>query len=159
MAFTTSKVFRAFIANKLDNTITWDLDGADLFMFALYGNSGTPDENATAANSAYNAGAWVTANEKTSSTDWPAKGKQIQNPDITTPSNGVTMWDDDGSNLASGSAATLLDVYGGLTFNDSATSPVADQGICFNYLGGTNSVSNGTFNVLFNANGIMRITN
>jgi len=157
MAFTTSKVFGAFIGNKMDGTITIDLDGSDAFMFALYGNTITPNENASAANSAYNADQWVTGGEKTSGADWPAKGKQITSPDITIGTNFV-MWDDNGSNLASGAAATLTDVFGGLTFDDTAAAPVADQGVCFNYLGGANSVAAGTFNVIFNTNGILRFT-
>ena len=42
--------------------------------------------------------------------------------------------------------------------DDTLTTPVADQGVCYNYLGGANSVVNGTFTVVWHANGIFRIT-
>jgi hypothetical protein len=36
---------------------------------------------------------------------------------------------------------------------------VNDQGICFNYFGGVNSVANGTFTVAWDAtNGVLKIT-
>jgi hypothetical protein len=66
------------------------------------------------------------------------------------------MWD--ASDTASGATATLSNVYGVLVYDDTLTTPVADQGVCFNYLGGANSVVSGTFTVVWNANGLFRIT-
>ncbi len=36
--------------------------------------------------------------------------------------------------------------------------PVGDQGVCYNYFGGAQSVTAGTFTIVWNANGIFRIT-
>ena len=75
MAFgTSSKIFRSFLLDALGNTSAWDLDsGADVPKVALYGSSGTPNQDDTIAHNAYNGsgGAWVTANEITD-TNWPA---------------------------------------------------------------------------------------
>jgi hypothetical protein len=49
-------------------------------------------------------------------------------------------------------------VYGCLIYNDTKTTPVADQGVNFTYFGGTNSVTDGTLTIAWNASGIFRIT-
>jgi hypothetical protein len=49
-------------------------------------------------------------------------------------------------------------VFGCLVYDDTITTPVADQGLCFNYFGGTQSVTAGTFTVVWSASGIFRIT-
>ena len=49
-------------------------------------------------------------------------------------------------------------VLRGAYYDDTATTPVPDQGVSYNYLGGPNSVVNGTFRVQQHANGIWRIT-
>jgi hypothetical protein len=156
MAFgTSSKVFRAFFADAMDRTAAFDLD-TDAFKAALYGNTGTPDPDGTAANTKYNAGAWVTGNELTSSTDWPAGGKSITTPSVNRATAGVVFWD--GDDVASGSAATITAAYGCLCYDDTLTTPQADQGVCYNYFGGSNSVTNGTFTISWSANGIWRAT-
>ena len=64
----------------------------------------------------------------------------------------------DANNTASGSACTLAGVYGDLVYDNTLTAPVADQGICFHYFGGSQSVTAGTFTVIWNSGGIWRIT-
>ena len=54
-----------------------------------------------------------------------------------------------------GSAATLSNVYGSMIYNDTNAN---NQGVCYNYFGGVNSVTSGTLTVVWNANGIARIT-
>jgi len=56
MAWTNSKMFRQFIADAVLNVAAFDLD-TDTFKVALYDNDITPDNDVTAANSAYNVGA------------------------------------------------------------------------------------------------------
>jgi|SRR6187549_892373 len=155
MAFTESRVFRQTIADVLGNTTAMDLD-ADTLKAALYGNSITPDRDVSAANSAYNAGQWVTGGELTSSGQWAAGGVALSSKTVTTPSAGVVMFD--AADTSSGATATLTGVYGVLVYDDTLTTPVADQGVCYTYLGGANNVTTGTFTVIWNANGIFRIT-
>ena len=158
MAWSASAVFRAFVTDMCGNTAAFDLSGSgvDTFKAALYNNSITPDKDVSAANSAYNADQWATANEQTSSGQWAAGGVALTSPAITNPSTGVVMWD--ASDTASGSTATLANVYGCQVYDDTLASPVADQGVSFHYFGGTNAVTNGTLTIVWHTNGLFRIT-
>jgi hypothetical protein len=155
MAWSNSKVFRAFLADAVDNTTALDL-GADTCRVALYNTSITPDQNVTSANSAYNVGQWATANEISQAVQWPTAGVALTGQTVNSATSGVVFFD--ANDTASGSAATLTAVFGCLVYDDTLTTPVADQGICYNYFGGTNSVTSGTFTVVWNANGIWRAT-
>lgn len=157
MAFTASAILRSMVSDTFAGTAVFDLNApSDTYKVALYNNTGTPDKDATSANSAYNAGAWVVANEVSQAVQWPAGGVAAASLTITNPATGVIMFDM--ADTASGSAATLANVYGSLTYDDTKTTPVADQGVCFNYFGGVNSVTNGTLTVVWNVNGLFRIT-
>jgi hypothetical protein len=56
------------------------------------------------------------------------------------------------------SSVTISGAFGCLVYEDDLTTPVADQGVCFNYFGGTQSVTAGQFNIVWHANGIARLT-
>lgn len=154
MAFTTSKIFSAFVTDSLNRTAAFDLN-ADTFKAALYGNSGTPDQTVAAANSAYAVAQWVTGNEVSHVGQWAVGGVALASVTSAFSSNVYTF---DAADTASGSAATLANVYGCLVYDDTLASPVADQGVCFNYFGGANSITAGTFTVVWNASGIFTLT-
>lgn len=186
MAWTTSAIFRSLVAGQLDGSNIFDLDQSagnttDVYKVALYNNSITPDKDAAVAACAYNTGQWASANEVSQAGQWPAGGVQIgatagqvsgvaANLAVSTPSSGVIMLD--ANDTSSNTAATLANVFGTLLYNDTktatpgagsgnvgtGTAPTADAGVCFNYLGGTNSVTGGTFTVVWSANGLFRIT-
>lgn len=159
MAWSASAVFRAFVTDILGNVAAFDLSGAgvDTFKAALYDNDITPSKDVSSANSAYNADQWVTTNNEVfQAGQWAQGGVALVSPAVTNPSTGVAMFDAD--NPASGTAATLVNVYGVLIYDDTLATPVADQGVCYNYLGGLNSVTNGQLTVVFSANGIFRGT-
>lgn len=157
MAITASGIHRSFVTDTLAGTAVFDLDApSDTYKAALYNNTPTPDKDATSANSAYNAGQWVTANEVYQVGQWAQTGIAMTSLTLTSPASGVSMFD--AADVASGAAATLTNVYGVLVYDDSKTTPVADQAVCWNYLGGANSIAGGTFTVVWNANGIFRIT-
>ena len=155
MAWSNSKMFRAFLADAVDNTAALDL-GADTCKAALFNNSVTPDQNVTSANSAFNVGQWANTNEVSQSGQWAAGGVALAGQTVNSGTSGVVFFD--ANDTASGSAATLSSVYGCLVYDDTIATPVADQGICFNYFGGSNSVVNGTFTIVWATNGIWRIT-
>jgi hypothetical protein len=156
MAFTVSKMFRPFMGDVLANTAAFDLSGTpDTFKAALYGNTGTPDQNATAANSAYAVGAWVTGNEVTHA-NWPAGGVALVSPLIDVGTAGVVFFD--ATDTTGAGNVTLSAVFGCLVYDDTLATPVADQGVCYNFFGGSQSVSVGTFTIVWSANGIFRIT-
>ena len=157
MPFTASAIFRQTVADTLAGTSVFDLNApTDTYKVALYNNTGTPDKDVAAAASAYNTGQWVVANEVSQAVTWPAGGVAAASLTITTPSTGVIMFD--AADTASGASATLANVFGSLLYNDTKTTPVADQGVCYNYFGGTNSVTSGVLTVVWNANGLFRIT-
>lgn len=152
MAWTNSKIFRQYVADIIGNVTAMDYD-ADTVKLAIYGNGITPDNDVTAANSAYNVGQWVTGGEVADGAEWPAGGLTLGTKTI-----GVGVADTvtiDAADAASGSSATLANVYGGLVYDDTIATPVAKQGFCYLYFGGVQSVTDGTMTVVFNAAGIM----
>jgi hypothetical protein len=156
MAWANSRIFRAYLADVLDNTAAFDM-GADSFKVALYDNDITPDNDVTSANSAYNVGQWVTtSNEVYESGQWAQAGVALSGQSLDSATADVVFFD--ATNTASGSAADLANVYGCLVYDDTLAAPVVDQGVCYNYFGGSNSVVNGTLTVVWNANGIYRFT-
>ena len=158
MAWANSKVFRQYLADILDNATPIDLV-ADTFKAALYNNTITPDPNVTAANSAYNAGQWVIACEVIDTTgggtDWPAGGLSLAGRTLNVGTPGVVFWD--ATDLASGTTADLANATGCLVYHTTAGT-VTNQGVCFNYFGAPNTVANGTFTIIWNVNGILRLS-
>lgn len=156
MAWSNSKIFRQFLGDVLGNTTAMDLN-SDSFKVALYDNDITPDNDVTAANSAYNVGQWASAgNEVIDATNWVAGGRTLASLSIDVSVADVVFWD--AADLAGGGTVTLTNAFGCLVYDDTATTPVADQGVCYNYFGGAQSVTAGTFTIQWAANGIFRIT-
>lgn len=152
MAWSNSKVFAVAVLHMLDRTSAIDLDG-DTPKVALYDNDITPDNSVAAASAAYNTGQWTASgNEVSEAGQWAAGGVVLSGHDVTQSTTIVTY---DASDTASGSAADLASVFGCLVYDDTITTPQADIGLCYNYFGGSNSVVNGTFTVVWSASGIM----
>lgn len=159
MAWSASAIFREFVTDSIANAVAYDLSGTgvDTFKMALYNNSITPDKDSSLTGYNEASSQWVVANEVIDTsgggTDWPAAGVACGSPAVTNPSSGVVMFDV--NDAASGSTADIANAYGGLLYDDTLSGK---PGICFNYFGGANSVTNGTFTVVFSANGALRIT-
>lgn len=159
MAWTDSRVFREWITGPMFQASGTGYTGldSDTVKAALFNNSVTPDKDAAVASTGYNTGTWVTANEVTDATNWVAGGRALASKTFTTPSSGVSMFD--AADLAGGGTLTLTNAFGCLVYDDSITAgTVADQGVSFNYFGGAQSVTAGTFTIIWNANGIVRFT-
>lgn len=158
MAWSNSKVFRATLADFLGRTTNFAMDlSGDTFKAALYDNDITPDNDVTAANTAYNVGQWASAgNEVSDGAEWASGGVALSGVSLDSGTADVVFFD--ATDTASGSSATLAAVFGCLVYSDTVTTPVADQGLCYNYFGGTNSVTDGTFTIVWNSNGIVRFT-
>jgi hypothetical protein len=159
VAWSNSKVFRPFLGDVFGNVAAFDLSGAsvDTFKVALYDNDITPNNDVTAANSAYNVDQWVTTNNEVfEAGQWAQGGVALTSPAIDVGTADVVFFD--ASDTASGSAADLASVFGCLVYDDTLASPVADQGISYHYFGGSQSVTNGTFSVIWHSNGIQRYT-
>lgn len=151
MAWSNSKIFMAFVEDAFENTAALDLN-SDTFKAALYDNDITPSQTVATANTLYNAGQWTAAgNEVTDGAEWAAGGVALTGVTSGFSSNVYTF---DADNTPSGSSATLANVYGCLVYDDTT----GDQGICYNYFGGANSVTDGTFTIVWNASGIFALT-
>jgi hypothetical protein len=150
MAWSTSKVF-AYNMLQLATGKSFDL-ATDSFKVALYTNSGTPDNTVTtAALTEYNGAAsqWVTGNE-VSSVNYTAGGTAVTPVACTQTSNVVTF-------TSSGSpqwVTVTFTTYGCLVYDTT----VSNEGISFNYFGGAQEVTAGTFSVAWNASGIASYT-
>jgi hypothetical protein len=156
MTWADSRVFDQTVLCMADRTDNRDYD-ADSFKVALYDNDITPARDVTLANTATNVGQWVyTGNEVTDASGWPSGGRPLVSMDITTGS-GFVMWDANDTASAN-STTTLTANFGCHIWDDTPTTPTADPGVCYNYFGGSNSVTNGLYTIVWHANGIWRAT-
>lgn len=155
MAWADSKIFRPGLADMLGNVSALDLD-ADSFKSALYNNTITPDNDVSAANSAYNVGQWVTAGETFEAGQWAQGGVALASQSLDRSVADVVFFD--AADTASGSTADITNATGTLVYDDTSSTPVAKQGLSYNYFGGANSVVNGTFTIVWHVNGVVRFT-
>lgn len=161
MAWSASKIFSAFPTDAFNKAKGWNL-GSDTTEAALFDNSITPDQTVASASTAYGAGVWasggVVDTGSSAPAGWPALGRPLGTISSAFSSNVYTF---SAANTASAnSVTTLTNAYGVLVYDHTTTSPagVTDQGICYNYFGGANSVTLGTFTIVWNGSGIFTIT-
>lgn len=154
MAWSNSKIFSAFPTDSFNSTAAFNVD-ADNVKAALFDNTITPSQTVASASTAYGAGVWASGGVFDAS-GWPAVGRQLLSVTSGFSSNVYTF--DAADTVSANSTTTLTNAYGCLIYNDTLTTPVADQGLCYNYFGGGNSVTSGTFTVVWNASGIFSLT-
>jgi hypothetical protein len=158
MAWANSSVFREWnvMTLQVSGTSYTGLD-SDTVKVALFNNTTTPDKDAAVGSTGFNTGVWTTTNEVTDATNWTSTGRALASKTFTTPATGVCMFD--AADLAGGGNVTITNAYGCLVYDDTISGgSVADQGVSFNYFGGAQSVTGGTFTIVWNANGIARWT-
>ena len=130
---------------------SWTVDTQKV---ALYGT--TPDsalaKNDTLAHNVYLAagGQWVTGNESTG-TNYTAGGTALVSPAHAFGSGTMQFT---GAN-PSWATVTLAAVFGCLVYDSTATTKYA---FCWNYFGGSQSVTAGTFTVVWSGSGILQFT-
>lgn len=160
MAWSNSKIFTTYLTDIINNTTAMDLNTDALIEAALFDNSITPSQTVASASSAYGTGVWASGGIVDTGTSapagWPAIGRPLQTITSTFSSNVYTF--DAADTVSANSTTTLASTYGCLIYDDTITTPVADQGICFNYFGGANAVTLGTFTIVWNASGIFALT-
>jgi hypothetical protein len=155
MAWSASKIFMATLEDMFENTTAVDLN-SDTFKAALYDNDITPDQTVTSANTAYDVGQWTALNNEVISTgEWDTGGVALASVTSSFTSNVYTF---DAADTASGAGATISGAFGCLVYDDTIATPVANQGLCYNYFGGTQSVTGGLFTIVWNASGILAVT-
>lgn len=165
MAFgSSSAVFKEFVLAPLVEGTTTTATGytgldTDTVKVALFNNSVTPDKDAAVADTGFNTGTWVTANEvvDTLNSNWVTGGLALATDAFSSGGTSVVKYD--AADLAGGGTLTLSNAYGCLVYDDTISAgTVADQGVCFNSFGGAQSVTSGTFTIIWHANGIFTIT-
>lgn len=154
MGFTASAIFQQAMLNPMLGLLwttakptTFGSLSADTINVSLFGNI-TPDKTAAVGSTGYNTGVWTTGNEITS-TNWAAGGRPLASKTfaLDTGSSSICFT---AANLAGGGNVTLASVYGCLVYDNTITGgTVAAQGLCFNYFGGSQSVTAGTFTVIW----------
>ena len=154
MAWSASKIFVSTIEDMLENTTAIDLN-SDTFNVALYDNTITPSQTVASASTAFGAGVWASG-EKFDGAEWPTGGQALDTVTFAPTSNVLKF--DAADEVSTGTSATLADVYGCLIYNVTVNTPVDSQGLCYLYFGGVNSVTDGTFTVVFHTDGIMTLT-
>ena len=150
MAWTNSKIFSATVEAIFENTIALDAD-SDTFNAALFDNTITPSQTVALASTAYGAGVWASGGV-VDAVGWPAVGRPL----VVTSGFSSNVYTFTSANTVSvNSTTTLTNAYGCLNYDDTIAS---DYGLCYNYFGGANSVTNGTFTIVWNASGILALT-
>lgn len=123
---------------------TYSSLSADAINCALFGTL-TPDKTAAVASTGYNTGVWTTGNEATG-TGYTAGGSALASKAfaIDTGSSSICFT---AANV-SWTTTTVSGVFGDFVY-DSVISggTVAKQGLCYNYFGGSQSVTSGTFTI------------
>lgn len=152
MGWTVSKIFTATITDALENTFAFDAN-SDAFKAALFDNTITPSQTVASASTAYGAGVWASGGVF-DVTGWPAVGRPLV---VTSGFTGAVYTFDSADTVSVNATTTLTNAYGTLVYDDTASSP-ADQGISFNYFGGANSVTSGTFTIVWNTAGVWALT-
>lgn len=152
MAFGGSGFFSQTIHDILGNTAAMDLN-TDSFKVALYPNTITPDYTVTAANTAYGVGQYIAGNELDDPANWPTGGPALVSNALTqeSPAAGQVKW---AANNVSQASTSITDARGCLVYDDTLTTPVADQGLLVVDFGSLFTTTNGTFAITWDSNGI-----
>ena len=152
MAWSTSNLSAAGLSTLMGGT--WGGSGwaSDTIYASLFNNSITPNKNDTLANNTYNAGQWANTNEVYSAGQWAQGGVALATKTNTFGSGTMQLG---AASTASGSAATLSGAFGCLVYDNGGTGKYA---YCWNYFGGSQSVTSGTFTIVWSGSGILQIT-
>jgi hypothetical protein len=163
MAWTTSAIFTQAVLNPMTQNVTSTLAKptgytgllSDTVKAALFSNGITPDKNAAVASSGYNSAGsqWLVANE-VSDANWASGGIALTGRSYAAGAGIVSFG---AANTPGSGNVTLASVFGCLVYDHTISGgTVADQGMCFNYFGGTQSVSGGTFTIVWDATGVFK---
>jgi hypothetical protein len=164
MAWTASNVFQEWVKNPLFNGTTGGPTGytgylTDTINCALFGTTAgmTPDRTAAVGSTGFNTGVWTApGNEKIGASEWVTGGRALASKTSAVSAGVATL---DAADLVGSASITMTGVAGCLIYDNTITAvTVAKQGICFLWFGGDQSVTAGTFSVVFNAAGLVTAT-
>jgi hypothetical protein len=155
MAWTDSRIFQQAMLNPIAGRswttaapTTYSSLSADDIRASLFNNTTTPDRTAAVGSTGYNTGTWVTANEVTD-TNWAAGGRALASKTFTVDAGSSSICFS-AANLSGAGNVTVSNVFGCLIYDNTITGgTVIDQGLCYNYFGGAQSVVAGTFTIVW----------
>ena len=154
MAWTVSNCSGAGISALIGGTFygTGQTYSGDTINVALYNNTGTPNKDDTFAHNAYGnaGGAWATGNEITG-TGYTAGGNALGTKTNSEASGLVSV----GGANTSWTSATFSGTFGDLVYDNTITNKNA---YCWNYFGGTQSVTSGTFTIAWSSGNVFTVT-
>jgi hypothetical protein len=120
---------------------------SEVFVALYASNTITPDATVVVTLTGYNTGQWVTGGESTG-TGYSAGGQALSTP------GAVTFALDTGSTSICYHASSLVwttssfTAFGCLVYDNVISGgTVAKQGMCYNYFGGSQTVTTGTFTI------------
>lgn len=163
MAWSASAIFQQAMLNPITNggggvgavtkPTTYTSLTADTVNVAVFNNTTAPDKTAAVGSTGFNTGTWVTANEVTG-TNWASGGVSVGTTKTWTVDSGSSSLCYQVTAPTAGQTSTatvsLAGFYGCLVYDSTITAgTVAKQGICFNYFGGTQTITAATFTILW----------
>ena len=156
MAWTTSKVFVAFVTARNNGTNATNLS-SDTIEGALFDGTITPDATVSLANSAYGVGVWssghVTDTGSSAPAGWPTLGRPLTSVTSAATSNVYSLG---AANLLSANGVTTITNANGLLVYDHTVA--GDYGVCFLYFGGAQTITLGTVTVAFSGGNLVQET-
>lgn len=153
MAWSASAIFQQAMINPMLNKLwtttaptTFGSLSADVIDCALFGTL-TPDKTAAAASTGYNTGVWTTGNEMTSA-NYSAGGSALASKAFAIDSSSSSICFTAAN--VTWTPVTITNAYGDFVYDGTITGgTVTDQGLCYNYFGGAQSVAAGTFTIVW----------
>jgi hypothetical protein len=155
VSWTNSAIFQQALINPLlgkatgsTNPTTFGSWGADTIDVALFLTGATPDKTAVVGSTGYNTGTWTTTNEAPGTGNYTQGGTALASKTNTIDSGSSSLCFTAAN--PSWTSATISSVFGDFVYDASITatgSTVTKQGFCFNYFGGSQSVTSGTFTI------------
>lgn len=163
MAWSASAMFQAWPHMMLGN---FGSNGfvsleEDTIKAALFDNDITPDKDAVITSTGLDTGQWTKSGNEVidGDSDWPTGGLALASKVVSDQTAGVTRFD--AADLTHANTVTLTNAFGCLVYDDTTTAGtggVADQGVTYHYFGGGQSVTAGTFTIIWHASGLFQIT-
>lgn len=154
MAWSNSLIASATVRDCLNNQIAMNMGSAttpDTLKLALYGSTVTPSQDTDPME--YNVAPWNTG--EVTGTNWAAGGVTLSGNALTLVSGVGVMLDANDVSVASTTIST--GVLGCLVYD--STAGLANRVILAVYFGGTAyTTNNGTFGIVWDVNGLFRIT-
>ncbi len=163
MAWTVSAVFQQAIINPIAHGVSattgfptgYLSQGllADTVNVALFNNTTAPDKTAVVGSTGFNTGTWTqnVGNEVIDSggSNWPTGGRAALNKTWVLDSGSSSLCFHADNTTGAGNV-TIAAAFGCLVYDFTISGgTVAKQGMCFNFFGGTQSVTAGTFTILW----------